>query len=212
MSKSLLKRLHSNYNVRVTCFLILVIKGCMLSKENKVLKQWWVNEWEKSSILCKLFHFILFLIILYNYHKSFREYNSCPGRKILFCSFAQFCLNLWPHGLLHTWLPCASLSPGICSNSCPLSRWYHTNISSSDSPFSSCFQSFPASQSFPMNWLFTSGGQSIEASASVLMNTQDWSPLGWTGLISLQYNSKASVLWRSAFFMVQLSHPYMTTG
>ena len=99
MSKSLLKRLHSNYNVRVTCFLILVIKGCMLSKENKVLKQWWVNEWQKSSILCKLFHFILLLIILYNYHKSFREYNSCPGRKVLFCSFAQFCLNLWPHGL-----------------------------------------------------------------------------------------------------------------
>ena len=86
-------------------------------------------------------------------------------------------------------------------------------------------QSFPASGSFPMNQLFTSGGQSIgvSASTSVLpMNTQDWSPLGWTDWISLQskglssllqhHSSKASILWHSAFFTVQLSHPYMTTG
>jgi len=106
------------------------------------------------------------------------------------------------------------------SNSCPLSRWCRPTVSSSVVPFSSCLQSFPASGCFPMIWLFTSGGQSIGASASVfLMNIQDWFPLGWTAWISLQskgllqhQSSKASVLQHSAFFMVQLSHPYMTAG
>ena len=105
----------------------------------------------------------------------------------------------------------------------PLSRWCHPPISSSVIPFS-CLQSFPASGSFLMSWLFSSGGQSIEASVSVLpINIQSWFPLGLTGLISLQskglsrvfYNTtvqKASVLQCSAFIMVQLSHPYMTTG
>ena len=117
-----------------------------------------------------------------------------------------------------------SLSLGVCSNSCPLSRRYHLSISSSVIPFSSCSQSFPASMSFQMRQFFTSGGQSTGASnsASVLqMNTQDWSPLGWTGWISLQSkglskvfsnSSKASILWHSAFIKVQLSHLYMTTG
>ena len=84
--------------------------------------------------------------------------------------------------------PCPSPTPGACSNSCPLSRWWQPAISSSVIPFSSCLQSFPASESFPMSWLFTSGGQSIgvSVSASVLpMNIQSWFPLGWTGLISL---------------------------
>ena len=123
----------------------------------------------------------------------------------------------------------ASLSittPGIYSNSCLLSQWCHPTISSSGIPFSSCLQSFPASGSFQMNQFFISGGQSIKvsASASVLpINIQDWFPLGRTGWISLQsqelsksllqhHSSKASILWCSAFFMVQLSHPYMTTG
>ena len=100
-------------------------------------------------------------------------------------------------GLLHTWLPCASLSPGICSNSCPLSRWYHTTISSSVAPFFSCPKSFPASRSFPMSWLFPSGGQSIgaSASASVLpMNTQNLFPWGLTGLVSLQSKGFSIVL------------------
>ena len=95
----------------------------------------------------------------------------------------------WPHGLHHARLPCPSASPRACSNSCSLSRWCHPNISSSVVPFSSCPQSSPASRSFPMSQLFASGGQSTgaSASASVLpMNTQDWSPLGWTGWISLQ--------------------------
>jgi len=97
--------------------------------------------------------------------------------------------SLWPHELQHARPPCPSPTPGIHPNPCPSSRWCHPSISSSVFPFSSCPQSFPASGSFPMSQLFTSGGQSSRVSAltSVLpMNTQDWSPLGWTGWISLQ--------------------------
>ena len=90
------------------------------------------------------------------------------------------------HGLQHARLPCPSPSPGVCSNSRPLSRWCHPTISSSLIPLSSCLQSFPASRAFPMSQLFASGGQSIGASASVLpMNIQGWFPLGLTGLTSL---------------------------
>ena len=96
--------------------------------------------------------------------------------------------SLQSHGLQHARPPCPSLSPGVCSNSGPLSRWYHPTISSSVPSFSSCPRSFPTSVSFPMSQLFISGGQSIGASASasvVLMNIQGWFPLGLTGLISL---------------------------
>ena len=90
------------------------------------------------------------------------------------------------HGLQDARLPCPSLSFAVCSNSCPLSLWCHPTISFSVTHFSSCPQSFLASGSFPMSWLFTSGGQNIRASASVLlMNIQSWFPLGLTGLISL---------------------------
>ena len=92
------------------------------------------------------------------------------------------------HGLQHTRLPCPSPSPGACSDSCPLSQWYHPTISSSVVPFSSHLQAFPASGSFPMSQFFASGGQSIgvSASASVLpMNIRDWFPLGLTDWISL---------------------------
>ena len=90
--------------------------------------------------------------------------------------------SLLPHGLQYTRLPGPSISPRVCSNSCPLSQWCHPTISSSVTPFSSCPQSFPASGSFPMSWLFISGGQSIgvSASTSVLpMNIQGWFPLDW---------------------------------
>ena len=96
--------------------------------------------------------------------------------------------SLPPHGLQHTRLPCASPSPRVCSISSPLSPLCHGTISSSVTHFSFCFQSFPASGSFPMSWLFALDGQSIGASAlaSVLpMNIQSWFPLGLTGLISL---------------------------
>ena len=97
--------------------------------------------------------------------------------------------SLRPRGLQQARPPCPSPTPGVYSNSCPLSRWRHPTISSSVVPFSSCLQSFPASGSFPMSPFFTSGGQSIgvSASTSVLpMNIQDWFPLAWTGWISLQ--------------------------
>ena len=102
-------------------------------------------------------------------------------------SVTQSSPTLHSNGLQHNRLACASLSPWICSNSCPLSRWWHPTISSSVAPFSSCPQSFPTSGSFPMNWLFASGGQSVgaSASASVVMNIQSWFPLRLTGLISL---------------------------
>ena len=95
---------------------------------------------------------------------------------------------LQPHGLQHTRLLCPSLSPRVCSNSCPLNQWCHPTISSSVIPLSSCIQPFPASRSFPMSWLFASVGRSIgvSASASVLpMNIQGWFPFGLTGLISV---------------------------
>ena len=97
--------------------------------------------------------------------------------------------SLRPHELQHTRPPCPTPTPRVHPNSCPLSRWCHQTISSSVVPFSSCLQSFPASGSFQMSQLFASGGQSIgvSASTSVLpMSTQDSSPLGWTGWISLQ--------------------------
>ena len=103
--------------------------------------------------------------------------------------------SLWSHGLQHARVPCPSPTPGAHSNSCPSSRWCHPTISSSVVPFSSCFQSFSASGSFPISQLFTSDGQSIgvSASASVLpMNIQVWFPLGLTSLISLQPKSLES--------------------
>ena len=178
--------------------------------------------------------------------------------------------SLQPHESQHARPPCPSPTPGVDSNSCPSSRWCSPAISSSVLPFS-CLPSFPASGSFPVSQFFSSGGPSIgvSASASVLpINTQDWSPLGWTGWISLQFKglarvfpsirifssesvlcirwpkywnfsfsispsnehqdwsplewtgwtihlnwcSKASILWHSAFFTVQLSYPYVTIG
>ena len=97
--------------------------------------------------------------------------------------------SLRPHGLQHTRPPCPSPTPGVYPNTCPSSRWCPLIISSSVVPFSSCLQSFPASESFPVSQFFASGGQNIGASASasdLLMNIQDWFPLGLTDLISLK--------------------------
>ena len=130
-----------------------------------------------------------------------------------FSSVFQSCPTLQPHGLQHARLPCTSLYAGACSNSCPLSQWRHPTISSSVVPFSSCPQSFPASESFPMSQLFTSDDQSIgvSASASVLpMNIWDWFPLGWTDWISLQSKGLSRVfsnttVQKHEFFSAQLS-------
>ena len=121
--------------------------------------------------------------------------------------------SLWPHGLQHTRPPCPSPTPGVYSNSCPLSQWCHPTISSSVVPFSSCLQFFPASGSFQISQFFTSGGQSIgvSASASVLpMNIQDWFSSGWTGWISLQSKGLSRVfsnttVQKHQFFGAQLS-------
>ena len=127
--------------------------------------------------------------------------GDLPGRQVLYhwvTREAQFCLiqfshsvvsdSLRPHESQHTRPPCPSPTPGVYSNSCPSSRWCHQAISFSVVPFSSCPQSLPASGSFPTSQLFTRGGQSIEVSASapvLPMNTQGWSPLGWTGWFCL---------------------------
>ena len=121
--------------------------------------------------------------------------------------------------------PCPSLPPSVCSNSSPLNQWCHPTISSSIAPFSSCCQSFPPLGSFQVSRLFTSGGQNIGASASASVlptNIQGWFPLGSNHLISWQSkglwrvfsstSQKALILWHSAFFMVQVSHPYTSTG
>ena len=105
--------------------------------------------------------------------------------------------SLWPHELQHARPSCPSPTPGVYSNSCPSSRWCHPAISSSVVPSSSCLQPLPASGSFPMSQLFAWCGQSIGVSASAWvlpMNVQDWSPLGWTGWISLQ--SKGLNVWQ----------------
>ena len=115
---------------------------------------------------------------------------------VQFISVAQSCLTLWPHELQHARPPCSSPNPEVYSDSCPSSRWCHPTISSSVIPFSSCPQSLPAPGSFPVSQLFAWGGQStgVSASASVLpINTQDWSPLGWTGWISLQSKELSSI-------------------
>ena len=133
--------------------------------------------------------------------------------------------SLRPHESQHARPPCPSPTPGVHSNSRPSSRWCHPAISSSVVPFSSCPQSLPVSESFPMSQPFAWGGQSIGVSASASFlpkNTQDWSLYnGLVGSLCCPRDSqessptpqfKASILWHSAFFTVQLSHPYMTTG
>ena len=135
--------------------------------------------------------------------------------------------SLQPHGLQHTRPPCPSPTPTAYSNSCPSHWWCHPTVLSSVIPFSSCLQPFPASGSFPMSQFFASRGQSIGVSAlaSVLPMNIDWGLISfrmdWLDLLAVQgtlksllqhHSSKASILWHSAFFTVQLSHPYMATG
>ena len=131
--------------------------------------------------------------------------------------------SLWPHEIR---LPYPSLSPWVCSNSCPLSQWCHPTISSSVTSFS-CPQSFPASGSFPKNWLFASGGQSIGVSFSFSISPSNECSgfisfrIDWFDLLAIQgtlksllqhHSSKTSILWHSAFFMIKLLHLNATTG
>ena len=130
------------------------------------------------------------------------------------CSVTKSCPTLCnPKDCSTSRLTCPSLSPGACSNSCPLNQWCHPASSSSVTSFSSCLQSFPASGSFPMSWLFASGGQSIGASASALvlpMNIQGWFPLRLTGWISLQSKElsrlfSSTAVWKHQFCGAQPS-------
>ena len=123
----------------------------------------------------------------------FSMVNVCSLWNHELATFEDCCLvaksdSLQPHRLQHARLPCPSLSPRICSSSCPLSQWHCPTISSSVSPLSSCLQSFPSSGCFPMSRLFASGGQIIGAPAAASIfpvNIQDWFPLGLTGPLYL---------------------------
>ena len=172
------------------CKSILEFLNFKLYEDNKIVICWerWNPHWV-TRILC------IFLHVFIQYSRSVMSDS------------------LRPHELQHARPPCLSPTPGVHSNSCPSSWWCHPAISSSVVPFSSCPQSFPATESFPMCQLFAWGGQStgVSALASVLpKNTQDWSPLGWTGWISLQPRGLSRVfsnttVQKHQFFGTQLS-------
>ena len=160
-----------------------------------VLSRFWSKTWDSGNMPCE---------------KS--ETGSRTEWWGFCCSVTKLYITLQSHGLQHTMLPCPSPTPGAYSNSCPLNQWCHPAISSSVVPFSSCLQYFPASGSFPMSQLVTSGGQNmgVSASASVNpMNIQDWFPVGLTSLIS--YRPKDSqkfsntTVQKHQFFSAQLS-------
>ena len=162
------------------------------------------------NIIAKFFWSLRFMYVN-AYHSSFSNFNLFTIWVSVQFSCSVVSDSLQPHGLQHARPPCPSPTPGVCSNSCSSSWWCHPTISSSVVPFSSCPQSFTASESFPVSQLFISGGQSIgvSASTSVLpVNTQDWSPLGWTGWISMQSKGLSRVFSNTKkhqFFGVQLS-------
>ena len=146
-------------------------------------------------------------------HNSFAFLNClCQFSSVQF-SLSVLSDTLRPHEPQHIRPPCPSPTPGVHPNPSPSSRWCHPTISSSVTPFSSCPQSLPTSGSFQMSQLFASGGQSIGVSASTTvlsMNTQNWSPLGWTGWISLQSKGISRVfsntrVQKHRFFGAQLS-------
>ena len=166
------------------------------------------NQW-KIAILCEFYPHIVHFpekLCFTNSHLLLSISSVQISHSVVSDSFSL-------HGPQHDRPPSPSPTPGVYSNSCPLSRWCHPTVSSSVVPFSFCLQSFPASGSFPASQFFASGGQSIgvSASASVLpMNTQDWSPLGWTGWISLQSKGLSRVFSNTTvqnqlFFSTQLS-------
>ena len=146
--------------------------------------------------------------------------------KTQFTSVTQSCLTLQPHEQQHARPPCPSPTPGVHPNPCPSSWWCHPTISSSVVPFSSCPQSFSTSRSFPMGQLFTSGGQKYWSFSFNISPTNEHPGLisfrmDWLDLLAVlgslksllqHHSSKASIFQRSAFFIVQLSHPYMTAG
>ena len=162
-----------------------------------MLKYWvCIEKWHFKNVFI---HINIYVCVYINYTISSAQFSRSVVSN-----------SLWPHESQHARPPYPSPTPGVYSNSCPSSRWCHLAISSSVVPFSSCPQSLPASGSFPMCQLFAWGSQSIGVSASVSvlpMNTQDWSPLGWTGWISLQSKGLSKVFSNTT---VQ-KHQYMLT-
>ena len=165
------------------------------------------------------------LILLPSMFPSIRVFSNESSLHIRWPKYWSFSINsvqfscsvvsnsLRPQGLQHTRPPCPSPTPGVYPNSCPLSQWCHPTISSSVIHFSSCLQTLPALGSFPRRQFYASGGQSIGVSASKSvfpMNTQDWSPLEWTGWISLESKGLSRVfsnttVQKHQFFVIQLS-------
>ena len=169
----------------------------------------------KMSLLWAAYNWITFFIHSANFCFYLENWSICICLYYGYIQFSRSAVSdsLQPHESQHTRPPCPSPTPRVHSNSCPSSWWCHPAISSSVVPFSSCPQSLPASGFLPMSQLFAWGGLGIEvsASASVLpMNTQDWSPLGWTGWISLQSKGLSRVFSNTTvqkyqFFGAQLS-------
>ena len=157
----------------------------------------------------------------------FTKHNAC---QVHFSSVQFNCSvmsdSLQPHGPQHARPPCPSPTPGVHPNSCPLSRWFHPTISSSVVPFSSCLESFPASGSFknesalpirwPKYWSFSFNISPSNDHPGLISFKMDWLDLlavqGTLKSLLQHHSSKASILWCSAFFTVQLSHPNITTG
>ena len=152
------------------------------------------------------------------------DFPLLPWLTVQFSSVAQSCLTLWSHGLQHARPPCPSPAPRACSNSSPSVWWCHLTISSSVVPFSSCLQSFPVSRSFQMIQFFAPAGQSIGVSASASVPPVNWRDWCSNWLVGSPYSPRDSQessptpqfksinCWHSAFFIVQLLHPYMTIG
>ena len=182
----------------------LMLVTSYLQKSTQVIV---LNILRSLTSTCHNSNFLMLLILF----SSGNIYLA--GALLSSVQFNQSCQTLWCHELQHTRPPCPSPTPKVYSNSCPFSQQCHPAILSSVVPFSSCPQSVPASGSFPISQHFSWGGQSIgvSASASVLpMNTQDWSPLGWTGCISLQSKGLSRVFSNTTvqthqFFGAQLS-------
>ena len=173
------------------------LRGRMILRKKQLstfsTKEWWSTiRTEKCTLYFSVWRLLFWTEQLTS--KVFRNQNLCYRQIRQLFSSVQFSSSvvsdsLWTHESPHSRPPCSSPTPGVYSNSCPSNQWCHPTISSSVIPVSSCPQSLPASGSFPMSQLLTWGRQSIgvSASASVLpMKTQDWSPLRWTGWISLQ--------------------------
>ena len=176
----------------------------------RVIHDW--TDWACTQCLLYIYIYIAFKNILFHYGLSQdTEYSSlCYTISSVQFSRSVVSDSLRPHELQHARPPCPSPTPRVYPNPWPSSQWCHPATSSSVVPFFSCPQSSPASGSFQMSQLFTSGGQSIGASDPTSMNTQDWSPLGWTGWISLQSKGLSRVfsnttVQKHQFFSTQLS-------